>query len=337
MRKKIIKEKVTEIISKPSYVPHDITALESDSISILDTVSQTEEELQTLYSLIADDDTSNDPDTEIQQKIISLSTASDNLREAHHRTKNMVDELSSRWGDYKKSQKPRKIIARAPTNASIDLREEESGHFSHGINIYKLLWICYIGSFVGVIIELIWCVLRNGYLESRAGLVYGPFNLLYGIGAVALSVSLYKYRNFAKTRSFLGGFIVGSLVEYVCSWAQEAAFGSRSWDYSEMPLNLNGRICLLYSVFWGFLGVFWIKSIYPRMSDLILKIPNRIGKIITWLILAFFIFDAIVSLIACFRWSQRVDGIEAANFFWRFIDSRFPNERMQRIFANMEF
>lgn len=324
-------------MTKPSDITHDMTAIESESASILDTVSRTEDEIHTLYSLIADNDTSNDPDDEIHNKILSLSAASENLREAHHRTKNMVDELSARWEDYKKSQKPRKIISRAPTNASIDLREKESGHFSQGINVYKLLWICYIGSFVGVLVELIWCLLKNGYLESRSGLVYGPFNLLYGIGAVALSVSLYKYRNFARTRSFLGGFLVGSLVEYVCSWIQEAAFGSRSWDYSDMPFNLNGRICLLYSVFWGFLGVLWIKSIYPRMSELILRIPNRAGKIITWVILAFFVINAVVSLIACFRWSQRVEGVEAANAFWKFVDIRFPNERMQRIYANMEF
>ena len=115
------------------------------------------------------------------------------------------------------------------------------------------------------------------------------------------------------------------------------AFGSRSWDYSDMPFNLNGRICLLYSVFWGLLGVLWIKSIYPRMSKWILKIPNRAGKIITWVLLAFFVVNASVSLIACLRWSQRVDGIEATNRFWECIDTRFPNERMERIYANMEF
>ena len=51
-----------------------------------------------------------------------------------------------------------------------------------------------------------------------------------------------QFRNRGAIWSFLGGFLVGSVVEYGCSWIQEALFGSRSWDYSSMPLNLNGRI-----------------------------------------------------------------------------------------------
>ena len=219
----------------------------------------------------------------------------------------------------------------------IDVKEKNSNHFARGLNIYKLLWICFIGSFAGVIVELLWCLLTNGYLESRSGLVYGPFNLLYGVGAVALSAALYRYRNRGKWLSFLGGALVGSIVEYVCSFVQEAVFGSRSWDYSNMPFNLNGRICLLYSIFWGFLGVFWVKNLYPRMAELILKIPNKSGIIITWVLTAFFVFNSIVTCVSVYRWSERTHGIEAQNEFFEFIDERFPDERMEKIFANMKF
>lgn len=51
----------------------------------------------------------------------------------------------------------------------------------------------------------------------------------------------------------------------------------------------------------------------------------------------FLIINGIVTLIAVFRWSQRVDLIDPSNSFWAFVDARFPNERMERIFANMEF
>lgn len=197
--------------------------------------------------------------------------------------------------------------------------------------------ICFMGSFVGVVVELIWCLLKNGYLESRAGMVYGPFNPLYGFGALALTAALYKFRNRNGWISFFGGFFVGSFAEYFCSWGQEFVLGSRSWDYSNVPFNINGRICLLYSVFWGILGYFWIKCIYPAVSMLILKIPDRAGKIITWVLFAFFVFDAVVSLIAMFRWSQRLSGVEASNWFWEFIDMRFTNERMSKIYANMNF
>ena len=205
------------------------------------------------------------------------------------------------------------------------------------MNIYKILLICFIGSFAGVVVETLWCLVTNGYIASRSGLVYGPFNLLYGIGATALSLCLYRFRNRGWWISFLGGMVIGSAVEYVCSWGQECMFGSRSWDYSHMPFNINGRICLLYSIFWGVLGVLWIKNIYPRMAKAILKIPNRIGKIITWALAVFFVFNTCMSAIAICRWSQRIKGMEPANAFWGFIDERFPDERMETIYENMDF
>ncbi len=104
-----------------------------------------------------------------------------------------------------------------------------------------------------------------------------------------------------------------------------------------MPFNLNGRICFLYSVFWGLLGFFWVKTIYPWMAELILKLPDKAGKIATWALLVFFIFNAVVTVLAVWRWTQRLDGMEPANAFWAFMDVRFLNERMEHIFANMVF
>jgi len=228
-------------------------------------------------------------------------------------------------------------VPTAPANTTIDLHESESSHFAKGMNWYKLLLVCFIGSFAGVVVELLWCLLRNGYLESRAGLVYGPFNLLYGAGAVALTCCLYQFRNKGSWISFLGGMLVGCVVEYACSWGQEMLFGSRSWDYSSVPFNLNGRICLLYSIFWGFLGVWWIKDLYPRMAKWILKIPNTVGKILTWCLTVFLIFNSMISLAAVGRWSERVEGLAPSNVVEEFLDERFHNERMERIYANMEW
>ena len=272
---------------------------------------------------------------EVRQEIQAMKKASSNLRRAYLGTAALADELEVRLGQAGSKRRRRRTAA--PANSVIDMEEEKTRHFAQGINFYKLALVCVIGSFAGVIVEMLWCLVWNGYLESRRGLVYGPFNLLYGIGALVLTLLLYKYRNRSWQLSFLGGMVVGSAVEYVCSWAQEMTFGSRSWDYSNMPFNLNGRICLQYAVFWGILGVFWIKDLYPRMAKLILRLPNRAGKILTWAMVAFLIVNSIVTLTAVFRWSERLAGEEPSNAVEELIDRRFPDERMERIFANMEF
>ena len=314
-----------------------VSRQEEKSRELLSSVEENADEIKEFYDKLA---TAEDPTVykkEVSQRLKTLKRTSENLRKAYRGTVTVSDELYARWNDIIRSRKKKRIIPSPPANAEIDVAEKRLGHFAQGMNLYKILLICFIGSFFGVIIEMLYCLVTNGYIESRAGLVYGPFNLLYGFGAVALTVSLYKVRNHRAWLSFLGGFVIGSAVEYACSWVQEMAFGSRSWDYSGHAFNINGRICLLYSIFWGLLGVIWMKDIYPRMAKLILKIPDNWGKIATWVFLAFFVFNAVVTVIAVMRWAQRIDLIEPSNAFWRFIDSRFTNERMQRIFANMVF
>lgn len=313
-----------------------VTKPEQESQALLESLEQSDEALHDLYTQMTD---AQEPETyvaQVQARLRSYRRASINVMRANQKILSGYDELAARWNDLARQRK-KKLIPRAPANSVIDLEEIRTGHFAAGMNLYKLLLVCFIGCFAGVIVELLWCHLRFGYFESRSGLVYGPFNMLYGAGAVAMTIVLYQFRNRGKWLSFLGGMLVGSVLEYLCSWGQEMLFGSVSWDYSMMPYNLNGRICLLYSIFWGFLSVFWVKTLYPIMAKWILKIPNKIGKPLTWALTAFFAFNCVVTLIAVFRWSQRVHMIPASNAFWAFIDTRFPNARMEHIFANMVF
>ena len=309
-----------------------VLQVEEESLSLLKSVENAKNEMDDFYVRLLEEDL----DKEAEAKAESLKRAYSNISKASSQIYVVQDELRGRLHDVKQ-RKNKNIFVSAPANATIDLREKQSNHFASGLNMYKLLIVCFLGSFCGVIIEMLWCLVKNGYIESRAGLVYGPFNLLYGVGAVVLTVCLYQYRNRSEWVSFLGGIVVGSVVEYGCSWIQEFLFGTRSWDYSHLPFNLNGRICLLYSIFWGFLGVFWIKNVYPRMARFILKIPNKAGKIATWVMVIFFAINITMSSISVFRWSQRNEGIAPSNAFWETIDQRFPDERMEKIYANMTF
>ena len=252
----------------------------------------------------------------------------------------LSDEITTRVKEAEKldeRRKKRRLIKPTPTNAQIDYRERNINHFSAGNGFHKLFWVFFIGCFAGVIIEMIWCLFRHGYIESRSGLIWGPFNLVYGFGALFLDIALYKYRNRSKIYSFIGGFITGSVIEYVCSFVQEMLFGSTSWDYSNVPFNINGRICLLYSIFWGILGVVWIKVIYPRVSNWILKIPNNVGKKLTWVFLIFMILNSAASGLAVYRWSERVNDIPAKTSIAEVLDYWYPNEKLEKIYPNLVF
>ena len=209
--------------------------------------------------------------------------------------------------------------------------------FAKGLNFYKLFWIFFIGCFLGVVIEILWCLLTRHHYESRQGLIYGPFNLVYGFGALAMTLSLYWLRRQRDSWIFLGGIVIGSAFEYLCSWIQEFLFGTVSWDYREMPFNLNGRINLLYSIFWGILALVWLKFLFPLMERWIERIPNRIGKTLTWILFAFMLANTVVSACAVARMSQRHQSIPASNTIDLFLDKHYDDERLNKINPNMVF
>ena len=125
--------------------------------------------------------------------------------------------------------------------------------------LYKLLYIFIITSICGYFIELIWTLITKGIFINHSAVVIGPFNFAYGICGVALTLLLCRFKDESYVKIFILSFIGGSILEYIMSWGMELVLGFTAWDYSNMFLNINGRICFLYSIFWGALGILWIK------------------------------------------------------------------------------
>lgn len=211
----------------------------------------------------------------------------------------------------------------------------EPKKFAQGLCFVKLFWVFLIGCVGGVAIETFWCILTNYPIENRSGLIYGPFNPVYGFGAVLLTAALYKIKS--KGMTFLCSAILGGAFEYLCSLFQELAFHSVSWEYSETPANLNGRTNAAFSVMWGILGVIWIQSVYPRLSLWIERIPPKPGNSLTVMLAVFMCFNMAVSAAAVARQAQRLEGVPAANAVTRFLDRHYTDERLKKVYPNMRF
>lgn len=214
-------------------------------------------------------------------------------------------------------------------------RRNHQKTFANGLNFYKLFWIFFIGCFLGVVIEVLFGLITTHKLESRAGLVYGPFNPVYGFGAVLMTVCLYKLREKRDLWILLSCMVIGAAFEYLCSYLQELVLGTVSWQYSDQMFSIQGRTSLLYAFFWGILGVFWIKMLFPFLSRLIEKIPAKVGIPVTWILVAFMVFNMAVSLMALERQAQRREQIPADNAVARLLDERFPDSRLDRIYCHM--
>lgn len=122
------------------------------------------------------------------------------------------------------------------------------------ITFKRVLAYFVIYSFLGFIVETIFGMLTKGVVESRQSCLYGPFCCIYGLGAAVMIPGLEKFKK-SNWGLAIAGMVEGSVVEYVISWVGEIIFQIKWWDYSNLPLNINGRICLLFSLFWGILAL----------------------------------------------------------------------------------
>jgi uncharacterized membrane protein len=201
----------------------------------------------------------------------------------------------------------------------------------------RLFWVFVFGSFVGFVVETLYCMIDNGHFEWRGSMLFLPLSAVYGIGAVAFYAITPRNGQAGIFRVFFSGMLAGTLVEYLCSWLQQLMFGSVSWDYSQMPFNINGRVCLLFTTFWGLLALAWVKLIQPLVVGGLKKIPHRAMTPLTLVTLAILIISVIISAYAVTRWGARIDGLVATNVLELWADRLFPNELMESLYANMIF
>ncbi len=210
-------------------------------------------------------------------------------------------------------------------------------HFSSGLNFYMLFWAFFLGNILGVAVEVLYGLIVNHRIESHVGLIYGPFNLVYGIGALAMTWVEYRLRNYSIVIILLSGMIIGGAVEVFCSFVQEKMFGSVSWDYASLPMNYGGRTHFKATILWGVLSVIWIRWLYPFMIRWIAKIPDALGKMVTWVLLVFLIFDSVMSGLAVLRWSARMHEEPPQTPLDTYFDTYFPDQKMAVIYYNMIF
>lgn len=255
-----------------------------------------------------------------------------------------MQKVTNELGDALTVRIQRRMLRAYPNLESEKSREPERTKqkpvvFAKGCCFYKLVWLFLIGAFLGDIVETIFCYLTDGVWMSRSSVVYGPFSFVWGIACALLTGLLYKYKDKNDRYMFFAGTVLGGTYEYMCSVFTEIVFGTVFWDYSDIPFNLGGRINLLYCFFWGIAAVVWFKGIYPKLSALIEKIPQRTGIVITWLCIGFMLINAALSGMALSRYDERqrediVQQTEEADSLSRFLDKHFPDERMERIYPN---
>lgn len=208
---------------------------------------------------------------------------------------------------------------------------------AHSLNYQMLFWLFMLGSVAGFLVEGVCHIFKAGCWENHSAVVWGPFCIIYGIGAVAVYILSCCLSTRGCFQSFLAFTLSGAVIEYVASLFQEMCFGSTSWDYSDHFMNIGGRVSLQMALFWGVLGMLFMKIFFPLINRLLCKMRGK-GLTLACKVLSIFMaVNLIVTVAALSRWQQRQNDVAASSVIEAVLDHYFSDKVMMKLYPNMVF
>ncbi len=175
-----------------------------------------------------------------------------------------------------------------------------------GYSIYELLWLFLIYAFLGWCLEVAWCGIGEGHFVNR-GFLNGPVCPIYGVGAVAVILCLTPIKN--TVLLFFASMIITSFLELITGFALEKIYHTRWWDYSDIPFNIGGYVCLKYSIYWGFACIALMKGLHPAVCGLVrgmIKNVRVLSLVLLIFLLVVFVTDIIITVITINKLTKRV-------------------------------
>lgn len=157
-----------------------------------------------------------------------------------------------------------------------------------------LMFLVY--SFIGYIIEVLFCSYHENRLVINRGFLIGPWLPIYGSSVVLIYLLLYKYENDILAL-FIMSMFTCSIMEFFTSLILEKIFKIRWWDYSSHKFNLDGRICLTNSIYFGLGGVALFYLFNPVVFSLFNLLSHNTLIIITFIFSILFVSDLITSVV----------------------------------------
>ena len=140
---------------------------------------------------------------------------------------------------------------------------------------YYTIWFFFLYAFLGWCTEVAYAAAVSRRFVNR-GFLNGPWCPVYGFGAVAVLSCLEPLKG-NLLLLFLGSVVLTSALEWLTGFVLEKIFHQRWWDYSDQPLNLNGYICLKFSLAWGAACLFVVQILHPGIRLLVRVIPHSLG------------------------------------------------------------
>ncbi|MGX7149126.1 putative ABC transporter permease [Enterococcus ureasiticus] len=159
----------------------------------------------------------------------------------------------------------------------------------------KIVLLFFIYSFIGWLWETVYCSLKAKKFVYR-GFLVGPYCPIYGFGILSVLYFLEPLKQNIVVLYLLSTILV-TILEYITSYGLEKLFHASWWDYKDVPLNINGRVALPVSLFWGIGCVLIVRVIHPKVMLLEEFLSEKFGMILPIILLFLIITDLIYTLV----------------------------------------
>lgn len=176
------------------------------------------------------------------------------------------------------------------------------------MNIYYLLLYFFVYGFLGWCSEVGFAAVKEHRFVNR-GFLNGPICPIYGVG-VSIVIAFLTPLKSNLILLYISSVILVTLLEGLTGWAMDKIFHNKWWDYSNMPFNIGGYVCLVFSLVWGVACVAIMDLIHPLIHQVLTYIPRTLGIVLIVILGILMFADLYVTASAIFKFNKNLAAME---------------------------
>lgn len=197
------------------------------------------------------------------------------------------------------------------------------------MSIYYSILYFFVYGFLGWCTEVIFAAFKQHRFVNR-GFLNGPICPIYGVGVTLVIACLEAFQS-NLLLLYISSVILVTVLEGVTGWAMDKLFHSKWWDYSKLPFNIGGYVCLLFSLIWGVACVFIVYFVHPLIHQVLSLIPHTAGIALIAILGIALLSDMIVTTSAIVKFNQYLERLKHITDELHAISNQIGSELYQNV------
>lgn len=197
------------------------------------------------------------------------------------------------------------------------------------MSIYYSILYFFVYGFLGWCTEVIFAAFKQHRFVNR-GFLNGPICPIYGVGVTLVIACLEAFQS-NLLLLYISSVILVTVLEGVTGWAMDKLFHNKWWDYSKLPFNIGGYVCLLFSLIWGVACVFIVYFVHPLIHQVLSLIPHTAGIALIAILGIALLSDIIVATSAIVKFNQYLERLKHITDELHAISNQIGSELYQNV------